>query len=130
MTVQELRRGVDPACVHCLAFSRGDRPDWLALSSDKVESCPILGISSCGVSVKHSKAKSQPGGAEPQCMGFRLQGPISRDSGPVRGSKTGWGFDPTYPRVWTCSCVMEEASCAAMGSSASLSIPGCAASAL
>ena len=34
--VQELRRGVDPACVHCLAFSRGEKPDWLALSSDKV----------------------------------------------------------------------------------------------
>ena len=36
LAVQELRRGVDPACVHCLAFSRGDKPDWLALSSDKV----------------------------------------------------------------------------------------------
>ena len=36
LAMQELRRGVDPACVHCLAFSRGDKPDWLALSSDKV----------------------------------------------------------------------------------------------
>ena len=33
--VQELRRGADPACIYSIAFSRGERPQWLALSSDK-----------------------------------------------------------------------------------------------
>lgn len=33
--LQELRRGADPARVYCLAFSRGERPDWLAVTSDK-----------------------------------------------------------------------------------------------
>ena len=28
---------MDPAAVHCLAFSKGDHPDWLAMSSDKVQ---------------------------------------------------------------------------------------------
>lgn len=32
---QELRRGADPACIYSIAFSKGDRPHWLALSSDK-----------------------------------------------------------------------------------------------
>jgi len=32
---QELRRGADPACIYSLAFSKGDSPDWLAVSSDK-----------------------------------------------------------------------------------------------
>ena len=32
---QELRRGADPACIHSLAFSKGEQPDWLVLSSDK-----------------------------------------------------------------------------------------------
>ncbi len=32
---QELRRGADPACVFSIAFSKGERPHWLALSSDK-----------------------------------------------------------------------------------------------
>ena len=34
-TPQELRRGADPACIYSIAFSRGERPQWLALSSDK-----------------------------------------------------------------------------------------------
>ncbi|CAL8461731.1 g1262 [Coccomyxa elongata] len=33
--LQELRRGADPACIYSIAFSKGDRPHWLALSSDK-----------------------------------------------------------------------------------------------
>lgn len=33
--LQELRRGADPACIYSLAFSRGDVPEWLAVSSDK-----------------------------------------------------------------------------------------------
>ena len=33
--MQELRRGADPACIYSIAFSRGERPQWLALSSDK-----------------------------------------------------------------------------------------------
>ena len=33
--LQELRRGADPACMYSIAFSRGERPQWLALSSDK-----------------------------------------------------------------------------------------------
>merc|ERR1712130_622433 len=33
--LQELRRGADPACIYSLAFSKGDNPDWLAVSSDK-----------------------------------------------------------------------------------------------
>ena len=32
---QELRRGADPACIYSLSFSKGDSPDWLAVSSDK-----------------------------------------------------------------------------------------------
>lgn len=32
---QELRRGADPACIYSIAFSKGERPHWLALSSDK-----------------------------------------------------------------------------------------------
>lgn len=33
--VQELRRGADPARIFSIAFSRGDPPDYLAVSSDK-----------------------------------------------------------------------------------------------
>ncbi|KAK9810333.1 hypothetical protein WJX72_008875 [[Myrmecia] bisecta] len=33
--LQELRRGADPACIFSIAFSKGDHPDWLAVSSDK-----------------------------------------------------------------------------------------------
>eukprot|EP00884_Botryococcus_braunii_P006611 jgi/Botrbrau1/15951/Bobra.0260s0012.1 len=33
--LQELRRGADPARIYSIAFSRGERPDWLAVSSDK-----------------------------------------------------------------------------------------------
>ena len=33
--LQELRRGSDPAHIYSLAFSRGERPEWLAVSSDK-----------------------------------------------------------------------------------------------
>lgn len=33
--LQELRRGSDPARIYSLAFSHGDQPDWLAVSSDK-----------------------------------------------------------------------------------------------
>ena len=32
---QELRRGADPACIYSISFSKGDSPDWLAVSSDK-----------------------------------------------------------------------------------------------
>lgn len=33
--LRELRRGSDPAAINSLAFSRGDTPDWLAVTSDK-----------------------------------------------------------------------------------------------
>ena len=33
--LQELRRGADPARIFSIAFSRGDPPDYLAVSSDK-----------------------------------------------------------------------------------------------
>ncbi|KAI3432614.1 hypothetical protein D9Q98_004160 [Chlorella vulgaris] len=33
--LRELRRGSDPAKIYSLAFSRGDQPDWLAVTSDK-----------------------------------------------------------------------------------------------
>lgn len=33
--LRELRRGSDPAAIYSLAFSRGDTPDWLAVTSDK-----------------------------------------------------------------------------------------------
>ncbi len=33
--LRELRRGSDPAAIYSLAFSRGDSPDWLAVTSDK-----------------------------------------------------------------------------------------------
>jgi hypothetical protein len=33
---QELRRGADPARVFSIAFAKGDAPEWLAMSSDKV----------------------------------------------------------------------------------------------
>ena len=33
--LRELRRGSDPARIYSLAFSRGDRPDWVAVTSDK-----------------------------------------------------------------------------------------------
>ena len=33
--MQELRRGVEGACIYSLAFSKGDSPEWLAVSSDK-----------------------------------------------------------------------------------------------
>jgi WD40 repeat protein len=33
--VREVRRGTDPAKIYCIAFSRGENPDWLAVSSDK-----------------------------------------------------------------------------------------------
>lgn len=33
--LQELRRGADPARIFSLAFSKGDAPEWLAMSSDK-----------------------------------------------------------------------------------------------
>ncbi|KAK9844455.1 hypothetical protein WJX74_002757 [Apatococcus lobatus] len=33
--LQELRRGADPARIYSLAFSKGNQPDWLAVSSDK-----------------------------------------------------------------------------------------------
>lgn len=33
--LQELRRGADPARIFSIAFSRGDPPDFLAVSSDK-----------------------------------------------------------------------------------------------
>ena len=37
---QELRRGADPARVFSIAFAKGDAPEWLAMSSDKVrQSC-------------------------------------------------------------------------------------------
>lgn len=35
MVSQELRRGADPARIYSLAFSKGNQPDWLAVSSDK-----------------------------------------------------------------------------------------------
>jgi hypothetical protein len=36
MAWQELRRGADPARVFSIAFAKGDAPEWLAMSSDKV----------------------------------------------------------------------------------------------
>ena len=33
---QELRRGADPARIFSIAFAKGDCPEWLAMSSDKV----------------------------------------------------------------------------------------------
>lgn len=33
--LREFRRGTDPAKIYCIAFSRGENPDWLAVSSDK-----------------------------------------------------------------------------------------------
>jgi hypothetical protein len=33
--LRELRRGSDPAAIYCLAFSRGELPDWVAVTSDK-----------------------------------------------------------------------------------------------
>ncbi|GAB4820207.1 hypothetical protein N2152v2_007253 [Parachlorella kessleri] len=33
--LQEVRRGSDPARIYSLAFSRGEWPDWLAVTSDK-----------------------------------------------------------------------------------------------
>lgn len=37
VNVQELRRGADPARVFSIAFAKGDAPEWLAMSSDKVQ---------------------------------------------------------------------------------------------
>lgn len=46
--LQELRRGADPARIFSIAFSKGDAPQWLAVSSDKgtvhVFKLPIVSV--------------------------------------------------------------------------------------
>lgn len=63
--LQELRRGADPACIYSLAFSKGEQPDWLALSSDK----GTVHVFSLRNRPKQAAAAAQAQPASPQANG-------------------------------------------------------------
>jgi hypothetical protein len=88
--LRELRRGSDPAAIYCLAFSRGDLPDWVAVTSDK-GTAHVFSLAAGGKQQGGGGSSSSSGAAGGGARGQQQQGGGSGGGGGGESGGSGNG---------------------------------------